>query len=46
LYYLIEIVKGSPVSEKVEEIGMRIGMAMVGVLMVLAIYNDITRLVS
>ncbi len=45
-YYLIEIVKGSPVSEKFEEAGMRVGMAMVGVLMVLAIYNDITRLVS
>ncbi|PID45725.1 MAG: RIP metalloprotease RseP [Proteobacteria bacterium] len=46
MYYLIEIVKGSPVSEKFEAVGMRIGMAMVGVLMVLAIYNDITRLVS
>ena len=46
LYYLIEIVKGSPVSEKFEAAGMRVGMAMVGVLMVLAIYNDITRLVS
>lgn len=46
LYYLIEIVKGSPVSEKFEAAGMRVGMAMVGILMVLAIYNDITRLVS
>ena len=46
MYYLIEIVKGSPVSEKFEAAGMRVGMAMVGVLMVLAIYNDITRLVS
>ena len=46
MYYLIEIVKGSPVSEKFEAAGMRVGMAMVGVLMVLAIYNDVTRLVS
>ncbi|PWQ92681.1 RIP metalloprotease RseP [Leucothrix pacifica] len=46
MYYIIEIVKGSPVSEKFEAMGMRVGMAMVGVLMVLAIYNDITRLVS
>ncbi len=46
MYYLIEIVKGSPVSERFEAAGMRVGMAMVGVLMVLAIYNDITRLVS
>jgi len=46
MYYLIEIVKGSPVSERFEAMGMRVGVAMVGVLMVLAIYNDITRLVS
>ncbi|RVU86019.1 RIP metalloprotease RseP [Leucothrix sargassi] len=46
LYYIIEMVKGSPVSEQFEMMGQRVGMAMVGVLMVLAIYNDITRLVS
>ena len=44
LYYIIEIVKGSPVSEKMEAIGMRIGMSVVGVLMVVALYNDIDRL--
>ena len=46
LYYVIELVKGSPVSERVEAIGMRIGMSLVGVLMVVAIYNDIGRLVN
>ena len=46
LYYIIELVKGSPVSERVEAIGMRIGMSLVGVLMVVAIYNDIGRLIS
>jgi regulator of sigma E protease len=46
LYYIIELVKGSPVSERVEAIGMRIGMSLVGVLMVVAIYNDIGRLVN
>ena len=46
LYYVIEMVKGSPVSERVEAIGMRIGMSLVGVLMVVAIYNDIGRLVN
>ena len=46
LYYLIELVKGSPVSERVEAIGMRIGMSLVGVLMVVAMYNDIGRLVN
>ncbi len=45
LYYLIELVKGSPVSERVEAIGMRIGMSLVGVLMVVALYNDIGRLI-
>ncbi len=45
-YYLIEIIKGSPVSEKFEAVGTQIGMVLVGMLMVLAIYNDITRLVG
>ncbi len=44
LFYIIEIIKGSPVSAAVEEMGMRIGVAMVGALMVLAFYNDILRL--
>jgi len=46
LYYIVELVKGSPVSERVEAIGMRIGMSLVGVLMVVAIYNDIGRLIN
>ena len=46
MYYVIELVKGSPVSERVEAIGMRIGMSLVGVLMVVAMYNDIGRLVN
>lgn len=46
MYYVIEIIKGSPVSERVEAIGMRVGMSLVGVLMVVAIYNDIGRLIN
>lgn len=46
LYYLIELIKGSPVPEQVEEIGLRIGMAMIAGLMVLALYNDFMRLVN
>jgi regulator of sigma E protease len=46
MYYIIELVKGSPVSERVEAIGMRIGMSLVGVLMVVAMYNDIGRLIN
>lgn len=46
LYYIVELLKGSPVSERVEAIGIRIGMSLVGVLMVVAIYNDIGRLIN
>lgn len=46
LYYVAELVKGSPVSEQAWEIGQKIGIALLGMLMLLAIYNDINRLVS
>ena len=46
LYYAAELVKGSPVSERAWEIGQNIGIALLGMLMVFAIYNDISRLVS
>lgn len=44
LYYTIEAVKGSPVSEKVQMVGYKIGLFLVIGLMVLALYNDVTRL--
>jgi regulator of sigma E protease len=46
LFYLIEIIKGSPLSEGAEAFGQRIGLALLGSLMVVAFYNDITRLFS
>lgn len=46
LYYLIEVVKGSPVSEQFEAVGLKIGMAFIGALMVLALYNDLMRLMN
>ncbi len=46
LYYVAELVKGSPASELAWEIGQKIGIALLGTLMVFAIYNDINRLVS
>lgn len=46
MYYLIEIIKGSPVSEAVESFGQRIGMAVLLLLMTVAIYNDLLRLVN
>jgi regulator of sigma E protease len=46
LYYAAELLKGSPVSERSWEIGQKIGIAILGTLMVFAIYNDINRFVS
>ncbi len=46
LYYFIELIKGSPVSEAVEALGQRIGLAMLASLMLLAFYNDIQRLLG
>ncbi len=45
-YYLIEIVKGSAVSERVEAFGQRLGIMMLVGLMCLAFYNDIYRLLQ
>ena len=44
LYYVIEIIKGGPVSERAMEIGQQIGMALLAALMAFAFYNDINRL--
>ena len=46
LYYLVEIIKGSPVSEQVMITGQYVGMALLAALMGLAFYNDILRLVT
>ncbi len=46
LYYLAEVVTGRPVPERVQEIGQRIGMALLGVLMFLALFNDLQRLLT
>ncbi len=45
-YYLVEMVKGSPVSEKFEAAGQRLGIIMLAGLMSLAFYNDIQRLLQ
>ena len=44
LYYLVEAIKGSPVSMKIQEAGFRFGMVVIVGLMVIALYNDLTRL--
>ena len=45
-YYLIEMVKRSPVSETTELVGQKIGMVLLFGLMSIAIYNDLLRLVE
>lgn len=44
MYYSIEAVKGSPVSERSLAWGQQIGVALLVALMILAFYNDLTRL--
>jgi regulator of sigma E protease len=46
MYYTVEILKGRPVSERVMQIGQHIGMAVLFTLMLLALYNDVNRLIS
>jgi regulator of sigma E protease len=46
MYYLVEFLKGGPVSERALEIGQQIGFALLALLMAFAFYNDINRLVS
>lgn len=46
LYYVIEIIRGGPVPERVMEIGQQVGLALLVMLMAFAFYNDINRLIS
>jgi len=46
MYYMVEIIKGSPVSERAIEIGQHVGVALLFTLMAFALYNDINRLIS
>ncbi|MBS0588307.1 MAG: RIP metalloprotease RseP [Proteobacteria bacterium] len=46
MYYLIEIIRGGPLPDKIIIIGQRIGMALLLTLMIFAIYNDINRLIT
>ena len=44
LFFLIEAVKGSPVSIKVREVAQQVGLFLLILLMILVFYNDITRI--
>jgi regulator of sigma E protease len=45
LFYAIETIRGRPLSERAQEVGFRIGLAIVLVLMVFATKNDIVKYV-
>lgn len=45
LYHTIELLKGSPVSDKAWEAGQKAGVALLATLMAFALYNDISRLI-
>jgi regulator of sigma E protease len=46
LYYAVEVVKGSPLSVRSVEVAQRIGVGVLILLTALALYNDLTRLLS
>lgn len=46
LFYAIEWVKGSPVSERIEIVGQQIGLTVLLALVGFTVFNDITRLVG
>ena len=46
LYYLVEIIKGSPVSEHTQVVGQYVGLMLIVMLMGIAIFNDILRLIA
>lgn len=45
-YYLIEVIKGGPVSETFEARGQQIGVMILALLMMIALFNDFQRLLQ
>ena len=46
VFFFAELVRGKPLPERVQIIGFQIGLVLVGGLMILALSNDITRLLG
>jgi regulator of sigma E protease len=46
LFYSIEAVRGRPLSDRAQEVGFRIGLAIVVMLMIFATFNDIVHLTT
>lgn len=45
LYYVAEIIRGRPLTERCMVLGQKIGLALILMLMAFALYNDLTRLI-
>jgi regulator of sigma E protease len=46
LFYAVEAIRGRPLSDRSQELGFRVGLALVLMLMIFATYNDILHLAS
>jgi regulator of sigma E protease len=46
VYYALEAIKGRPLSERFMQVTQKVGLAMVAGLMIVALFNDLTRLLS
>ncbi|MBM3341200.1 MAG: RIP metalloprotease RseP [Betaproteobacteria bacterium] len=46
MYYIVEVFKGAPVSDQAMEIGQRVGLGLLLLIMAFALYNDVNRLIS
>ncbi|MBE3024278.1 RIP metalloprotease RseP [Janthinobacterium sp. GW458P] len=46
LYYSLEVLTGRPVPERVGEVAQRLGIGLLLTLMVLAVFNDVLRLIN
>ena len=44
VYYTVEFLCGRPLSKRIQELGLRFGLAIMLMMMMLAFFNDITRL--
>ncbi len=46
VYYGLEAIRGRPLSERFVEITQKAGLAMIGAMMIMALFNDFTRLIG
>jgi regulator of sigma E protease len=43
LFYLVELVRGKPVPEAIQEVGMKIGILLILTLTIVALFNDVSK---